>query len=101
MVTFTKPLYSGLQLAAKQKSLYGQYYARHLLNGLNAAFEEFRVSSNDRAIIGEAILRWRILKDAGIPQPGDAATKSLYKFDDFLVRWLHTQSKNKCEVCTK
>ena len=92
MVTMThKPLFAGLKSAAAglDNSQFGKTQARHMLDGLNATFENFHVRINDRQILAEAILRWRILKDAfpNIPA-NDPETKRLFQYDDYLATWL-------------
>ena len=94
MVTaeFSPILYLALKNTAfKSCSIYERERANCILKGLNAAFKRFRVNPHQCDIIAEAVLRWRILKDVGIPQPKDIATKRLFEYDDFLTEWLHTK----------
>ena len=97
MVTSANPnLYLVLRNAAKSpdNSQYGRDYARHVLNGLNATFRKFRVQRQQQEIIAEAILRWRILKDAKMLKADDAATERLFVIDKFLTEWLRARGKS-------
>ena len=86
----SRPLYMGLQDAAKgiENSQFGQTYACHLLEGLSATFKRFQIRDTDQQIIAEAILRWRILKDAGMPRAHDKPSQRLFQFDDYFSSWL-------------
>ena len=95
-----KPLFLQFQEATSKpdNSQYGRDFARRMLDGLHATFRKFpEIKKSGREdLVAELILRWRILKDAGMPKANDDATKRLLKYDRFLVQWLH--NKEKMEV---
>ena len=101
MVAAAHPnLYMVLKNAAKSpdNSQYGRDYARTVLNGLDATFRRFKIRRQQQAIIAEAILRWRILKDAQTPKTDDIAITHLFLCDHYLTEWFRARVKSMVVV---